>query len=417
MYHRTGRALVVTALVAASAGAALVASSATAAPVKGATTAAKPTADRSIFGRHSLDLRASGSAKAGGLLRAAAAAPAPANPGLPYPYTATTLTNGVVGPLQIAVGPRGRVYVADGFVGVLTRLGDKAPLFQAPKNHSVGGIDVRPDGSYAFTWGNQPAGKGYLTIRPAKGRSVTVDLGAYEKKYNPDAKNNYGAQSTDPCVIAAFTDPEGPPARYNGLVDTNPYAVASVRGGWVVADAGGNDLLFVSDKGKISTLAVLPPVPVVITKEIAAAIKLPDCTVGVTYNFEPVPTDVELGKRNTLYVTSLAGGPEIPGILPPTGSVWTLTTAGRSLTRLAKGFSLATNVAVTPTGRVLVAELGAGRVSLASKGKPVPLFPLPGVASLEAYGNSLYAGTLADVDEETGELKAPGSVVRIDLRF
>jgi hypothetical protein len=244
-----------------------------------------------------------------------------------------------------------------------------------------------------------------------------VDLGAYERRYNPDAKNDYGAQSTDKCVLDAFTDPEGGPARYKGVVDTHPYAVAAVRGGWVVADAAGNDLLLVTDKGRISTLSVLPPVPVVITKELAATFKLPDCTIGVTYNFEAVPTDVELGRNNTLYVTTLAGGPEVPGVLPPTGSVWTLTTAGRKLSRLATGFSLATNLAVTPTGRVLVTELGAGRVSLASRGRPVPLFPLANVVSLESAGNSLYAGTLARMDEETGELEAPGTVVRIDLRF
>ena len=61
-----------------------------------------------------------------------------------------------------------------------------------------------------------------------------------------------------------------------------------------VADAAGNTILSVKPNGKVKTLAVLPPVPVVITPEAAAANKLPACTVGRTFNFEPVPTDVEV---------------------------------------------------------------------------------------------------------------------------
>ncbi len=51
-----------------------------------------------------------------------------------------------------------------------------------------------------------------------------------------------------------------------------------------------------------------------VTKESAAALELPDCVVGVTYAFEPVPTDVEVGKDGYLYVTTLPGGPESPAL-------------------------------------------------------------------------------------------------------
>lgn len=415
MYHRTGRALTVTALVAASATVAAVVSSTTATAAPAAAPTARAADGGSAFGHPSLDLRARATQGAPNPLREAATSSAAASitPST-YPFRITTLTKDVVGPLQIAVGPRSRVYVADGFAGLLTRIGDKKPLFVAPQGSGVGGIDVTRDGSYAFTWGNQEKGQGYLTIRRPKAKAVTANLGAYERKYNPDAKNDYGAQSTDKCVLDALTFPDGPPARYGGIVDTNPYAVKAVPGGWVVADAAANTLLFVNSKGKVKTLAVLPPQPFVITAAFAAAQKLPDCTIGVTYNFEPVPTDVEIGHGGKLYVTTLPGGPE-DASAPARGSVWSIGLNGKGLTRVATGFAGATNLAVTPSGQVLVAELFAGRISRAYRGRAVPVLDLPNVASVEFAGNAIYAGTLAPFGEmgPTG----PGSVVRIDVRW
>jgi hypothetical protein len=420
MYHRTGRALVVTALVAASATVAAVASSANAAaPAKGSAPAAASAKNSNLGGRH-FDPRQP-LALTSPQLRAAAGEPAPPPPPVvpspPYPFKVTKLTTDVFGPFNLAVDAKKRVYVAEGFFGALLRLGDKKPLFTAPKGHDVTGVALGANGSYAFTWGNQPQVKGYLTIRPAKGKAITVDLGAYEKKRNPDRLNKYGAQSTDPCVIAAFTSPEpgAPPASYTGTVDTHVYSVAAVPGGgWVVADAGGNDLVVIDAKGKIKAAYALPPVPVVITAEIAAAQKLPACTVGVTYNFEAVPTDVEYfgGK---LYVSTLSGGGEGPGL--QTGAVWTVGLNGKKLTRLASGLAGATNVAVTPSGTVLVSELG-GRVSRIVKGKSYPLFNLPNALAVEAGSTtSIYASQLAGINFETGDVTSSGSVLRYDVRF
>ncbi len=417
MSHRTGRALVVTALVAASATVAAVTSSANAAaPVKGSAPAAASAKNSNLGGRH-FDPRQPLALTSPGL-RAAAAEPAPPPPPVvpspPYPFKVTKLTTDVFGPFNLAVDAKKRVLVAEGFFGSLLRLGDKQPLFVAPKDHDVTGVAVASNGSYAFTWGNQPKLKGYVTVRPARGKAITVDVGAYERRYNPDKRNQYGAQSSDPCVLAAFdfTSQGGPPARYTGQVDTHAYAVASVPGGWVVADAGANTLVVVDNRGRIKAAHALPPVPVVITKELAAAQKLPDCTIGVTYNFEAVPTDVEYF-RNKLYVSTLSGGPEGPGAA--TGAVWTVGLDGKKLTRIGSGFSGATNLAVTPSGAVLVAELG-GQISRVVKGKPVRLFELPNALAVEVAG-TVYASTLADIDFQTGEPKSSGSVVRYDVRW
>ena len=41
-------------------------------------------------------------------------------------------------------------------------------------------------------------------------------------------------------------------------IDSNPYAIERIDGGYLVADAGANALLHVADDGTISTVAVFP---------------------------------------------------------------------------------------------------------------------------------------------------------------
>ncbi len=251
----------------------------------------------------------------------------------------------------------------------------------------VAGVAISRNGRYtAYTTTEHAApeenANGKLHILGPHGSKRTVDLAAYEARPNPDKKNTYGTTSTDPCVIKAVEAVTHGPATYRGLTDSHPYSVvASGRSSWVVADAAGNDLLKVDARGRISTLAVLPVQPVMITAEVAAGLKLPDCTIGSVYRFEPVPTDVERG-----------------------GSVYRVSHHGRSH-RVATGFAGATNLAVYD-GRIYVSEFFAGQVSTVSKGVAKRYRSLPGVVSVEAGNGHLYAGTFAS---ETG----PGTIVRL----
>jgi hypothetical protein len=94
--------------------------------------------------------------------------------------------------------------------------------------------------------------------------------------------------------------------------------------------------------------------------------------------------------------------------------VWRLS--GHHLRRLATGFNGATNIALTPSGRVLVAELFAGRVSTIEHGKPAPVINLPGVVSLEFYCHALYAGQNGPTNAQ-GEPTGNGKVVKISIRW
>lgn len=198
------------------------------------------------------------------------------------------------------------------------------------------------------------------------------------------------------------------PVKYTGMVDSHPYAVVSLGGGaWAVADAGGNDLLKVDRTGHVSLISVLPPQPLLITAGIAKDNGLPACVVGITYKFEPVPTDVERAPNGALLVTTLAGGPEGPQNGNP-GSVYVIGRHGVPY-RIAYGFAGATNLAVTPSGKIFVAELSSGWIAEVVNGRPRPVLYLPGVVGLEYANGGLYASTAPAVNGGKG----PGSIVSI----
>ena len=165
-------------------------------------------------------------------------------------------------------------------------------------------------------------------------------------------------------------------------MDSHAYSVARYKKKWVVADAGGNDLLWVTNRGKISTLAVLPSQPAKITEEFAKAQGLPDCVIGVTYKFEAVPTDVEVGRDGYLYVTTLPGGAE-DASLGARGKVYRVNPRNGHIKLVASGFLGATNLALGKHHKIFVAELFGGQISVVKHGKAHKYLSLPGVVAVE----------------------------------
>lgn len=331
----------------------------------------------------------------------------------PAPPTPTVLSDQLAGPFNLDVREHS-VLVADGFaglVGKLTRGGAIAPI--ATDQLGASGVARSRDGrtlawtttvTDPATFENSASG---LTIRGPRGRTVHADTLAFEQANNPDAGQHYGVTNPSQCVRDAFAAAQFP-VDYMGGVDSHAYSVAAYRGGWVVADAGANALFRVTNDGRVSTLAVLPPQPTTITAEMAAALGLPACVAGVSYAFEAVPTDVEVGRDGSLWVTTLPGGPESP-VLGARGALWRLDSHGRHLTKVAGGFLGATNLALGEHGTVYVAELFAGRISTVSHGKVRPWVDLPGVVAVETGEHGeVWAATLANRDPA-----APGTIVRI----
>ena len=276
----------------------------------------------------------------------------------------TILAGHLVSPLSAAITTTGTAYVSQDFAGSLVKIRPgHAPrtIYHAPKGTSVSGVSVRK-GVATFATGP-------LIKQRSKSGSVStlINLGAYEKKHNPDSGVTYGFRTIKKGCASKF--PKGFPVKYNGEVDSNPYATESGFGSLWVADAGGTDIVRV-ENGKVTDTILLPAVPIKITAKVAKAQHVPACAVGLTYWFEPVPTDVEAA-HGQLYVSTLTGGPE-DNSLGKKSRIYTISPVNADPTLLAKGFAGATGLAVTPGGDVYVAELFGGQISKVRDGSSVP---------------------------------------------
>lgn len=329
----------------------------------------------------------------------------------------TVIDDSFVGPLGLAVGDDGTIYVGDAFVGELAtidRWGNRATLVAA--GTEVAGVDARGRGNVAFVQTEYEAGEPgepapvidalLRTVRPNGTTTDIASTEAYEQANNPDGNNMYGfAGVPDECLA---TLPEFVPQPYGGIIESHPYAVAIADDGWFVADAAGNSVIHVGRNGRMSTVAVLPPVPnTVPNAEVAAEFGLDECFVGETYYGEPVPTDVEIGPDGHLYVTSLPGGPEIPG----TGSVWRIDPATGAMEQVASGLISAVDLAIADDGTLYVAELFAGRISKIVGGLPEEHVAINFPSAVEIGPDGvMYAATAPAVVGAP----LPGLVVRIN---
>jgi hypothetical protein len=208
------------------------------------------------------------------------------------------------------------------------------------------------------------------------GRRVIADLAAFEAKHNPDR----GA---------------GPGRRFGApSIESDPYAFTPYRGGFAVVDASGNDLLWVSPKGRISVLAVFPTRVEKLTKTAAKTIGAPRSMHSI--RVRAVPTSVAAGPDGALYVGELTGRPYVRG----TARVWRVE-PGRKPTVYASGFTNISDLAFagkdllvleisrrglndpsSPGALVRLAPNGSRRL-LASDGLSYP-------TGLAVRGNSIY---------------------------
>jgi hypothetical protein len=339
-----------------------------------------------------------------------AAAPSGAAPAKPE-----VLQKGLLSPLSVAVdGPD--IYVTQNFGGSLDLLRDgKKPqtLYRSKGGAEVGAVSaLRGTVTFAVSAsdkeGNYTSTKLMRIAGSGKARTVANLLG-YERKNNPDGKIEYGARGITPECEAQWPA-DAPPATYTGVVDSHPYATYSVRKTTYVADAAMNAILSVSPKGKVSTVAVVPPLPAEITPPLAEALGLPQCSIGLDYYFESVPTDVERGPDGNLYVTALPGGPEDPS-LGARGAVFRVTPKGK-VTQVAGGLVSPTGLAVAANRDIYVTQLFTGEVAKIKRGsdKAKTVRRLAMVGDVEVRGNQLYVTT----DVLPGEGERPNGK---DVRF
>jgi hypothetical protein len=152
-----------------------------------------------------------------------------------------------------------------------------------------------------------------------------ADLLSYEVANNPDDGTN----------------PDG-----SALIDSDPNGIAQVHGGFVVADAAGNDVLGVSYHKHISTLATFAPM-------LTDAPPFLPVPTGTKIPYEAVPTTVAVRpKDHNLYVGQLTGFPFPAG----SASVFWIKPDGTTGV-YATGFTTIEDIAWGPKGSLYVLEL------------------------------------------------------------
>lgn len=342
------------------------------------------------------------------------AAPASAHTARPGPTPRiTVLTRDVESAYNLEVR-KGSVLVADsGFPGLIGRVrpdGTVETLIDTGADPS--GIALSRNGRYlAYTYltGGGPPYRTLtsgLKIAGPGGVTVTADAFAYENVNNPDRIIEYGVgrANATPCVLNELMKVTLA-VYYNGHAESRPRSVAAYGKDFILVDSAANTLLRITNSGTISTLAVLPPQPVTLTAAFAAEHALADCVVGLTFNLEAAPSDVEVGADGFLYVTTTTWTPfnlDVGG----RGSVYRVDPSTGKAELLASGLAEPTNLALSG-GNIYITEHGAGRISVLKHGKVSEYLPLPGAVSIEARHGSLYVGT---------DFTGPGSIVRIDTR-
>ena len=308
------------------------------------------------------------------------------------------LTDKLVGPLHVSAGRHGSVTVSESFAGRLTRVDSKGTrhvLYETPDWSVAGNAERDGDTYFLESQGAGPnpvALAGHVRIIDEEGHQRTLgDFAALETEDNADGETRYGYRDLPDGCAAKL--PPSMPETYEGEVDSHPYGIALTNGTIYVADAGANSVVSVDARsGETETVAVLPPRPYEITKEVAAANGLPDCVVGTTYDFEAVPTDVAVGSDGWLYVTSLPGGPEDPA-MGARGAIYKVDPDGDEVELVADDILTPTGLALADNGDMYVASLfGDGVLRIdPDSGEQTVVLAAGFSADVDLRGDTVYA--------------------------
>ncbi|MGB0101924.1 MAG: ScyD/ScyE family protein [Nocardioides sp.] len=333
----------------------------------------------------------------------------------------TTLATDLVSPLTTAIDDDGTAYVTQNFAGLLSKVRPgKKPrtVYASSHGNEVGGVSVLHEKLVFTETANGPDGfpvRAWVKWITPRGKVRTLaDVRAYEDRRNPDGRFTYGVRGISSECEEQWPVEEFGPATYRGLPDSHPYATLQTdQGITLVADAGMNAVLAISAHGRIRTLAVTPPVPVEMTPELAGALGVPDCVVGMTYYGESVPTDIALTRHGRLLVLTEGGG---LGEQLPLGAIHSLKLRTGKLTPWVDGLATPTGLAVARNGDTYVAELFGGRISRIKRGtstaRTFAEVNLP--AAVEWTRRGLYAtvDALVGPSEEDPTIPPGGRLVR-----
>ena len=307
------------------------------------------------------------------------------------------------GDLDLGQGPEGEVFA--GATGSISLVDSPATASNQTPNRIVTGLmsGAAQDGSAAVGSDGVSSlpegGPIYIQETFAPGKGLPADL----KKQNgrllrAHTNNPHMKAIANITKFEAENDPDG-----HG-VDSDPYAVLARPGGQLVADAAGNDLLWVSDSGDISVVHVFPNVT---TGACAGQFDPDQNHPGCNF----VPTSIAADRKGNLYVGGLSS------LTPGEAQVVKLNPSGSKVVKTWTGFTSVTGLAVDNHGALYVSQLFAPESSnadgqgvltkIARDGTRTDLdVPLP--AGIAVVGQHTVYVSVFSIAPDTG-LGAPGT--------
>jgi hypothetical protein len=288
------------------------------------------------------------------------------------------VAEGLNNPRGIGIGPDGALYVAEsgsggsgkcipspeggapscfgrtGSVTRITRHSQRRVLTGLPSVAEKGGVAAAGPVDLGFSgW------TGYLLVgNPGGGAATRKALGPGAGRFGKLLKVDlHGIRSVAdfPRFEDANNPDDGAGAQPGLEIDSNPNGLLVRHGARYVADAGGNDLLKVDHKGRISVVAVFPT-------QLSPNPGIPDLPDEL--ETQAVPTSVVKGPDGAYYVGQLTGFP-----FPPGGAnVWRVK-PGHDPEVFEGDFTNIIDIAFDKRGRLYVLEIATDGLLNAPEGE------------------------------------------------